>query len=664
MKKDKQNKIKPMEVYLGNIERMIKKGLADQPVQLNDAEVQVGYEILYSKHSQRCFYYVKALPEYLCESFYTTVREAMRLLKTAYPVFLHFRIQGIPHYIDWESAEMKQRRKAWAEYEKNKETTDMRFADSKTRQTSVFEDWRMKSWDYIQSAEDRKVQLIDCEVTMELSVDGNSAGHRRSLLDACREFEQWCAKQGVVIKKVRNNIPDYLQYTSVSSLNKKTRAAKQVMNRVLSSEILADLVSYVPGRINDTGVLFGMDIMTGMAVYKNMIRSGGEAENFLVAAETGGGKSFYMKAVALQLLINGFHMVVLDIDGEYKPLAKAVKGVIIDMSKSAGLYFDSTVIGDLTGEADLDSSLLYDSQVTTSKIFGILCDPDKGMTPTEFKLFNSAYAKLFDRYGIELSNPSTWCNSKNLSFFKLYKEICNLREDPKFESYTLELRDLVDKLSVYFEPTGIYSYMFQTPISVSEILSHRSETPMFIDIVLNLESSSGSRADIEALIKQSTATYLVTLVTNYFKSRHEFSVHYIEEYQRYAESPGVESLVVYMITGNRKRNAATFVISNSPTALLTMSGAANQAIVDNITNYIIGKVKENVIDDICQYFSLENCRPDLLAISREDLYKNTFILKINNKDTTMVKQMLPPAVANSPIFKTRDTKKESSKKND
>ena len=652
----KKHKVKPMEVYTSNLVKFIKRGLADERVELNDSDVQVGYEILYSRRSQRTYYYVKALPEYIVGSFYYAVREALSLIKTEHPVFTHFRVQGVPHVINWESSEMKERRRQWANHEKNKKAVDTRFADASTINVAAFEDWRLKSWEYIQNAEDRKVQLIDCEITVELSVDGNSDSYKRSLLDVCKEFEQWCAKSNIRIKKVRNNIMDFLQYTSMTSLNKHTRAARQVSNRVLSSEILGDMLSYVPGRINDTGVLFGIDITTGMAVYKNMVRSGGEAENFLVTAETGGGKSFYMKALMIQMALNGFHQVVLDVDGEYQPLAKNLEGIIINMSKSAGLYFDSTVISDLTGDEALDLSLLEDSRITTCNIFGTLCDSENGLTKTELKLFNDAYTNMFNRYGIDPHDQSTWCNSKQLSFHKLYNEIKSLQYDSSYDAYSQELRAFIDKLFVYFDPTGIRSYMFQKPIQLTDILSQRGKLPMYLDIVLNLGSAS-EKTDIEALIKQATATYLVTVVTNYFKAQHEFTVHYIEEYQRYSDSPGVEDLVVTMITGNRKRNAATFVISNSPSDLLQISSRANRAIVDNITNYIIGRVKPSAIEEVCKKFSLDNCIADLKAISTEDTYKRTFILKINGLDTTIVKQSLPKEIATGPIFATRDFKK-------
>lgn len=654
--KSKENKVRPLQVYISNLVRFIKRGLADEHVDLSDSEVQVGYEILYSRRSQRTYYYIKALPEYISGSFYYAVREALSLIKTEYPVFTHFRLQGIPHTINWESSEMKERRRQWANYEKNKEAVDTRFADSATRNTAVFDDWRLKSWDYIQNAEDRKVQLIDCEVTVEISVEGNTDGHKQSLLDICKEFEQWCAKNNIRIRKVRNNIMDFLQYTSMTSLNSRATAARQVSNRVLSSEILGDMLSYVPGRINDTGVFFGIDVTTGMAVYKNMVRSGGEAENFLVIAETGGGKSFYMKALAIHMAINGFHQVVLDIDGEYQPVAEYLEGVVINMSKSAGLYFDSTVISDLTGDDALDLSLLEDSRTTTCNIFGTLCDAENGLTSTELKLFNDAYTRMFKRFGVDPKDKSTWCNSKQLSFHILYEEIKKLQNEREYQAYSQELREFIDKLFVYFDPTGIRAYMFQKSIKLSDILSHKGKLPLFLDIVLNLGSAS-DKTDIEALIKQATATYLVTVVTNYFKSKHEFTVHYIEEYQRYSNSPGVEDLVVTMITGNRKRNAATFVISNSPTDLLKIGNRANRAIVDNITNYIIGKVKPSAIESVCQNFSLDNCVEDLKAVSIDPAYKRTFILKINGLDTTIVKQSLPKEIADGPIFKTRDQEK-------
>ena len=654
--RSKKGKITPMQLYSSNLIRYIKKGLADTPVSLGDSEVQVGYEILYSRRSQRVYYYVKALPEYISGSFYYTVREAIALLMTEHPVFTHFRVQGTPHAINWESSEMKERRRQWAAYEKSKKTVDTRFADAETRNNAVFDDWRLKSWDYIQNAEDRKVQLIDCEMTVELSVDGNTDSHKRSLLDACREFEQWCAKSGVMIHKVRNNIMDFLQYTSMTSLNTQTSSARRVSNRVLSSEILGDMISYVPGRINDVGVFFGIDILTGMAVFKNMVRPGGEAENFLVIAETGGGKSFYMKALTIHMALNGFHQVVLDVDGEYRPVAEYLEGVIIDMSKAAGLYFDSTVISDLTGDEAFDHSLLEESRIATCNVFSTLCDIENGLTPTELKLFNDAYTHMFYKYGVNPKDKSTWANSKNLSFHILYNEIKALQDDQAYADYTLELRAFVDKLFIYFDPTGIRSYMFQKPIQLSEILAKQGKLPMFLDIVLNLGPAS-EKTDVEALIKQATATYLVSVVTNYFKSRHEFSVHYIEEYQRYANSPGVENLVVTMITGNRKRNAATFVISNSPSDLLETGSKANRAVVDNITNYIIGRVKPTAIEMVCKKFSLENCMSDLMDISTEESHKRTFILKINGLDTTIVKQSLPQEIADGPIFKTRDKEK-------
>ena len=47
-----------------------------------------------------------------------------------------------------------------------------------------------------------------------------------------------------------------------------------------------------------------------------------------------------------------------------------------------------------------------------------------------------------------------------------------------------------------------------------------------------------------------------------------------------------------------------------------------------------------------------------MRIAKGGEYKNSFILKINNKDTTIVKQSIPKSLVKSPLFLTRDEKKD------
>lgn len=650
---------RPLATYFNMLSSFIAKDLADDKVQLADGEVQLGYETLYSSRTMRCYYIVTMLPKWIDTAWYMKIRKVMCDLPTKNKVFANFSVKGTPHFIDWNSRDMKARKRIWEYSERNKETTNDVFTAAEDKAKSDFESWRIQSWKYVQECEQRKATTIDCEMVVELCIHGTTRQHKSDLHLACRYLEQFFARKDIQYKKVRNQLPDFLRYTSPVCLDNTTYTAQTLPNRLLSDEILANMLSCTPGRTKDIGVLFGIDCITGMACYKNMVRSDGEAENFIVLAETGSGKSFFMKALILQMALNGFNQIVLDVDGEYAPLAKVLGGTVVNMSKSAGLYFDSTVIGNPTGNEEIDKALCIDSVTSTTSVFSLLCDSVNGMTPTEERLFNIAYTRLFEKYGINSENPATWHNSSQLSYKKLYQSICDLVDDDELmDVYAVDIRQLIDKLYVFFDKNGIRNYLFKNPISLADILNSESEHPMFLDIVLNLTTSEdgNNRETLEDSLKQITASYLITLVTNFYKSQNKFSIHYIEEYQRYSQNKRVESLVVYMITGNRKRNACTFVISNSPRMLFGSESSSNMAIIDNINNFIVGALSEGTIDSVCGQFGLANCRDVLMRISKGGDYKHAFLLQINKADTTVIRQSIPKALAETPLFATRTTK--------
>lgn len=651
-------RLKPLEVYSDMIAKRIAHGLDDKYIHLADDSLQLGYEMVYSRNSIRCYYYVTMLPAYIDKSFFSVMRRMLDNVKTHHQVFLNYLMTTKPHVIDWNSRDMKERQRLFKLAQKNR-TYEGRenFSSQEAKDIDNWEDWRIASWNYVQDADSRLVTLMDTELIFEITVNSRDAEALPDMLKACRAVEQYCAKNKIRIKKVRNTLIDFMRYTSPMAIEESSYSAKSVSNRILSNEILADMCTYTPGKMSDTGILMGIDITTGLPVYKNLVRSGGEAENFLVMAETGGGKSFTMKAVCIQVRLNQFHQIVLDADGEYKTVCQALGGIVIDMSKGNGIYFDSIQIGDLTGVDDIDNSLYVEAQTSTATVFNALCDPDNGMTTTEERLFSDAYAMMLEDCGVIKSIKSSWANSKRCTYHTLYNYIKRLESNPKYGEYKRELKEFVDKLCVFFEPDGLRSYLFQRSISINDIVSRRNGRPMFIDIVLNLESNAmkSKRNSIEAIIKQITATYLITLLTNYFKSLGDFTVHYIEEFQRYSTNANVADLILYMITGNRKRNANTFIITNSPKALLRSSSESAMSVVENINNFVLGAMKVNTIDAVCKEFSLDNCRGILSEIATNDKYKHAFLLKINKLDTTVIRQSIPPHIANTPMFLTRNT---------
>lgn len=661
--KKKKSKVKASQVYLEMLANSISHGAMDKMHPLSSDQLQIGYDTVYSDHSSTKFYIITVLPPLIDKSFFEVIRNYCRGVKVSEKVYIHYLISGRPHVIDWNSREMKSRRNQWIawEREKSKEHKDSTFVEASQRDLDNFDNWRKQSWDYVQDADDRLVNLLDTEMIVEIRVESRSSDARRALRKVCTAFEDFCAKNKIRIRPVKNTLIDFLRYTSMTAIEEKSLTAKTIANRTISDEIIADMCTYTAGKLNDTGVFLAIDSVTGLPVYKRFVRSNGEAENFLVMAETGGGKSFMVKGIVIQAFANYFHQIILDVDGEYRPITQELGGVVIDMSKGNGLYFDSVQISDLTGDPTLDATLFTEAQTATTTVFNALCDQEHGMTPTEEKLYNDAYANMLHAAGVSAQDNKTWPRSKQLNYFTLYQSIKDLATKSEYDVYADELRALIDKLCVFFEPDGLRRYMFARRISINEILQKRtSQTwPMLIDIVLNLESSTSAakRDGIESTLKQITATYLVTLLTNYFKGLKQFTVHYIEEYQRYSMNKNVSSLILYMITGNRKRNAITFIITNSPRALVSSMTAESQAVVDNINNFIIGKLKPNTVADVCGAFNLGHCQSILHQMSENDSYKHMFLVKINDKDTALVRQSIPAHIASTPLFATRTTTK-------
>ncbi|MEG2264421.1 MAG: DUF87 domain-containing protein, partial [Acinetobacter sp.] len=356
IKSDKHKKtrvsVSPSAVYLDMIANQIAQGSLDDLKPLGADQLQVGYNTVYTKLSAKKFYIIRVLPALINQSFFQDIRNACADVQVSTVANINFTMSAKPHIIDWDSREMKSRRASWIASDKEAEDKNepSEFRESSALELENFDKWRHASWRYVQDANARLVNLIDTELIVEIRITERTKEARFDLKKVCNRFEQYAARNNIKVRRVNNTLIDFLRYTSPASIEDKSLTAKTIANRIIADETLAGMCTYTAGRMNDVGVLMGMDIETGMPVYKSLVRPNGEAENFIIMAATGGGKSYTIKAIMIQVRANRFHQIVLDVDGEYRPLAQKLGGVIIDMSNGTGLYFDSVQISDLTGD--------------------------------------------------------------------------------------------------------------------------------------------------------------------------------------------------------------------------------------------------------------------------------------------------------------------------
>ena len=166
-------------------------------------------------------------------------------------------------------------------------------------------------------------------------------------------------------------------------------------------------------------------------------------------------------------------------------------------------------------------------------------------------------------------------------------------------------------------------------------------------------------------------------ISNYCKYvRGTLNMKVIEEHQRWSEIEGSNEILSNIITGGRKRGDITFIITNDLNSML-MEDKASKRIRQNLTSYAIGCIDDvSVRERFCELMELPDLLEPLRLIAEsnkkrknsalgnktgQDMVKrdaNTkfskaFCVVLDKSDRAIVKVMLPKALADTDIFKTR-----------
>ena len=191
------------------------------------------------------------------------------------------------------------------------------------------------------------------------------------------EVKDYCKRTGIVITRVDSNIFEFLKAFSPFSMELGTGILKEVGSNTIPDEQIARFSTYDQGKIGRGGVMFGTDIYSGFSVYKQIKKKDTDAENILITAETGGGKSFFLKVLLLQLIaMPEYNGTINDIEGfEYIPMAGFIanqdKVVILNMAEGEGCYYDPFEIV-TTGVDNLDRDLFAFSKQFTSSYLSLI----------------------------------------------------------------------------------------------------------------------------------------------------------------------------------------------------------------------------------------------------------------------------------------------------
>lgn len=669
----RKDKIDMYDMIIANL--LAGKSIIEPSKHLDNSQLAIGFSNIASETQISKFFLIRQLPDYLQPRLIDNIRNKC----VSAGVKINFFFYGNPYKINWESAEMRNKMTIWKQYADD-HNGPIDVFDYRTQRSGELAKRRIiESTKYLNEAElDHKRTLIRVAMLIEVSSKRDDESIL-NLMEAVNDLKALCAQSDIKVRELKINMIDWLQAFGVFCLKQMKEVTSKISYKVVTDDILANFNSYKQGRIGVEGISLGMDIMSGVPVLRKVKANSDAAENWLISAETGGGKSYYIKALLTYLLADGFVVTVMDYEGdEYINLAnyigagKSEDVTVISMGKGSTTYFDPCEIPELTGDSDVDSDLKETAVNYIMSIFRIItCGLDGLLTQWEERILSTAVQRMYDCAGVT-DDKQTWGRSKGLRLSMVYEELKNIVENKELvdsDSDNIRHRSalrIADAASIYFEEGEAKSGTFKNPMSANELYGAK-----FIIFSFGMKGASDSLNDPTVLaLKQLSVACVSIQISNYCKYvKHCFNVKVWEEFQRWGEARGSAELISNVMTGGRKRGDVNFIITNDLASMLDDTNHVAKRIRQNIQNMAIGRIKDRgVRADFCKMFDLQDCSLALDKIAKAhaaddsssqtqnsgsgNRYRHSFCLILDSGKKAIVKVDLPQALKKSSLFRT------------
>lgn len=616
---------------------------------------KIGLDFLgsYDDDNVNFYYIIRQLPQDLLIDWKDRLRSECRN-----GVRLTFVESLERHTIDWESPQMKSRLRI---YRQLREDTDNKDIDAYNMHNAIKDlarqRWIESSLLYLAEADKQRGRAL-LRTSIIMVISGKKG---EDFDDSVKLIEEHARHIGITLERVLFEIEDLISSYFPFSRKFNKDIGDRVTKRVLTDEIYARFSVYNQGTLGTKGAYFGTDIYSKFPVLKEVKAKDDAAENWLITAETGGGKSFFVKALILQLLGMGYNGTIMDIEGiEYIPLANYVshnsKVEFINMGEGTGKYFDPMEIAEETGIEEIDSDAKKMSINFATSIFKVLLgkayDEDIWMDT----VINDAITEVYRNHGVT-DNRKTWHLSKGLTLFDVYDVMRGLERFRDDENYMSAVKQAVAITSKYFEEDGTRASLFSERIKVSDIID--------ADLVVCSFGMAGKSTqavdEVQMALMQLGAAQLSHQRSIFSKAQGKFNFKVWEEFQRWGKFPDSDKTIGVALTGGRKLGDVNIILTNKLSELLNDDLFG---VFDNITSFLVGAIgDEKVREEFCKRLSIPLMKPelDLLATAQKNnedgkqgdsIYQYAFLCGLDRSKYGLVKMLLPPEVSGSKIFKT------------
>ena len=286
------------------------------------------------------------------------------------------------------------------------------------------------------------------------------------------------AKDGMTLRKAVNIVKqcisksESLAFSATFSLNQRMQEmciTSLAPNSGQSFPALANTIALVgpePLVKSKHGTVIGKNIYTNEP-YAIDFSKETLARNMLIIAPSGSGKTYMMYNIAQNTLENGMRMSVVDIKGnEYVTLCKSVDGAVIDLSDSSTSYIDCVKRIPFDGDY---RTYFNNMDILLKDILCILAG-EYNSEKLEGLVLNFITA-LWINKGVSADNPDTWVNTLTMDIFTVFEDF--VRYCYRQSGTDKDVIAALDNMNKYVTRTGEYSYIWQNPLNINDILSKR-----------------------------------------------------------------------------------------------------------------------------------------------------------------------------------------------
>ena len=568
-------------------------------------QLGIDFTAAYDGDNITYFYTIDKFPHELFIDFKERIRRECRN-----GVRVTFLNKVAPNPIEWESPRMRSRLRILSEVGQDNEDKNVSaYTLHSNINDMVKQQWIEDSLTYLATADKTRGRAL-----VEMSILVVISGKRgEEFDDNIKVIENYVKHIGITMNRVLYEIPDLLKYYSPFSVNFVKEVDDFIPRNVVTDEILSRFNTYDQGTLGVNGIYFGTDIYSHFPVLKKVKPKEDTAENWLVTAETGGGKSFYVKALILELLGLGYNGTIMDIEGfEYLPLANFMSHnssvQIINMGEGDGKYFDPMEIAESTGIEDIDRDSKNMSINFTISIFKVLLGKVFNDDFWLDTVINDAVSEVYKDAGVT-DDRNTWHLSRNLSLFDVYDKLKNLIDFRDDKGYNSAVKQAIAITGRYFEPDGTRSNLFKHRVIVADIVD--------ADLVICSFGMAGkspqSIDEIQLALMQLGAAQLSHQRSIFSKSQGKYNFKLWEEFQRWGKFPDSDKTLGVAITGGRKLGDVNIIITNVVKELLDDD---RFGIFGNITSFMAGAIGDRAVrKDFCDRLSVPQMLPELDQIA-------------------------------------------------